>query len=199
MPEHEKVYTICENMCLEESLTKEQINEQILKDSGVPKDGIIYFDGDEIPEGYEEVQIPTPSGEVANAITVGISSDFVISGTAEETIPISVVRTQKGNNLELKNNSIVIGDNIEFIKVSANVMINNYQTDDLRRISVKKNTSAMARTITYVSQKFTPLIITPYIIPVTKGDVITFTSNNNGASTTIYNAQRDTYFTVEAI
>lgn len=52
---HEKVYAFCENLCKEESLTKTQIIEEILKDSGVPAGGIIDFEGNTIPEGFEEI------------------------------------------------------------------------------------------------------------------------------------------------
>lgn len=52
---HEKTYVVCENMCMEESLTKEQIEDCIEKNSGVPAGGIIDFDGNTIPEGFEEI------------------------------------------------------------------------------------------------------------------------------------------------
>lgn len=60
MEGHEKVYTICDNMCLEESLTKEQIEDTVdtqVRSYGVPTNGVLRFDGTEaqIPGGYEKV------------------------------------------------------------------------------------------------------------------------------------------------
>lgn len=61
MEGHEKVYTICDNMCLEESLTKVQIEEVVetevdtkVRGYGVPVGSIMNYDGTTPPAGYEE-------------------------------------------------------------------------------------------------------------------------------------------------
>lgn len=61
MEGHEKVYTICDNMCLEESLTKVQIEEVVetevdtkVRGYGVPVGSIMNYDGTTPPAGFEE-------------------------------------------------------------------------------------------------------------------------------------------------
>lgn len=56
---HEKVYVLCEDFCKEEAMTKSEVNTKIEDEvgaHGVPTNGIMNFDGDTIPGGYEEVE-----------------------------------------------------------------------------------------------------------------------------------------------
>lgn len=71
MEGHEKVYTICDNMCLEESLTKEQIEDTVdtqVRSYGVPTNSVLRFDGTEaqIPGGYEKVTDLDDLGTIVN-------------------------------------------------------------------------------------------------------------------------------------
>ena len=71
MEGREKVYTICDNMCLEESLTKEQIEDTVdeqVRSYGVPTNGVLRFDGTEaqIPGGYEKVTDLDDLGTIVN-------------------------------------------------------------------------------------------------------------------------------------
>lgn len=54
---HEKVYVICEDFCKEESLPKNEILDTIdskVKGYAVPINSIFNYDGNSIPDGYEE-------------------------------------------------------------------------------------------------------------------------------------------------
>ena len=56
---HEKVYVLCEDFCKEEAMTKSEVNTKIEEEvgsHGVPTNGIMNFDGDTVPGGYEEVE-----------------------------------------------------------------------------------------------------------------------------------------------
>ena len=55
---HEKVYVVDEDLNKRESLDKEQIEANVdlqVRGYGLPIDSVIGFDGDEIPDGFEEV------------------------------------------------------------------------------------------------------------------------------------------------
>lgn len=91
---HEKVYVLCEDFCKEESLTKNAIKDIILKNSGVPANGILAFNGEaaDIPDGF--VQIPDIFGsEVVNTMT-GNETDKAPSVNASKNYIANAIKQE---------------------------------------------------------------------------------------------------------
>ena len=89
--EHDKVYTICENMCLEESLTKPQIEETVdtqVRGYGVPVNSVMGFDGNvsDMPAGFELSDEPigggNPIGTVLEYAGVTAPSGYLLCNGA---------------------------------------------------------------------------------------------------------------------
>lgn len=131
-------------------------------------------------------------------ITIGLSEAQSFS-TTEEKINLNKVINFIGTGLALSNKEITIGSGINNILISGQGICNTFTTDGLRRIIVKKNNVQIARAMSYYTQNFENTIsITPILISVEEGDVISFSMLNQG-NTTLYGANTDTYFTIEVI
>jgi hypothetical protein len=136
-----------------------------------------------------------------NAATFGITSNQSFTGTSEHQIVLNKTITQAGTELSLSNGSVVIGNGINYIKISGQGICNTYTTNGLRRIIVRdKNSNIIARSMAYYDQDFnTNITISPVIYPVSSGDTITFSMTNAGATTLYNSGAMDTYFTIEAL
>ena len=136
-----------------------------------------------------------------NVIEVCLSANQNIPASTETKISIDTIINQVGNKLifDTTNNQITIGDGVDYILISGQGIFNSYTTDGLRRIYAKKNNTSVVRSMQYYTQNFDgTIILTPTLVSVSEGDIISFYSNNAGVSS-LYSTQSDTHFTIQAI
>ena len=135
-----------------------------------------------------------------NAITV--YKNGMQSMTASGEIQFDTINTRLGTQLSLENNKIIIGDDIDKIKVSAQLWY-YVKTGTRQWFSIRKNGATIIQTIN-VSANYTTAQLMPLIVPVFKGDVISLElvnfsdgeiNINNGASQ--FYAQ--TFLTIEEV
>lgn len=130
-------------------------------------------------------------------ITVGVESAY--SSPASNTIvSFNKVISIKGDLLTLTNSKIKIGSNINYIKVSASIGIANTSVNQVPILRLCKNDEVLnvfgLTTPTNSSNAW--LTVTPFLIPVTEGDLIDLKIHGNSGNITVRNTS---YMTIESI
>lgn len=136
----------------------------------------------------------------ADAITIRLSTSQEITGTTDTKISFDTVVNQAGTNLTLDttNNQVKIGKGISYVVVSVQLTFNSITNSAIRRVSIYKNSSTVARGMGVLGANFSSINCVSFLIPVEENDTISFYSRNDSAST-IYASQYDTYATITAI
>ena len=137
---------------------------------------------------------------VTNSISLGLASDHTIASTSEEKLTMSTQLRKLGSDLTVNEGTVVIGDNINTIKVSAIVNMVNATANDRVMLVIKKNSSTYVRNDSLYVGSPASITIPDIIIPVTKNDVITLMIRNQtqGAGKVLSNSY-NTILNVESI
>lgn len=143
-----------------------------------------------------------------SAITLVLGSDYDItinSSWEEKRVPLNVVETNIGSCFSLNNNSVLVGDNVNAVRISGNLdmwqgpntiaecilKLNVYHNNTItkgKEINSSKNGSLVA------------LSLTPFIAQVQKGDKIEMVATIGIAGTIkLMGRNKNTYLTVEKI
>ena len=133
-------------------------------------------------------------------IFTAIAKSKTLSTTSYELIPIEE-SVSVGDKLTLNstNNSIVIGDGVSKVLVSANILFSTGGTSSTRRgIAIYKNGSQIMYNSSKGDTTYTGASITPYLLSVQKNDYIQIYGINQGASGSVVSTV-NTFLTVEVI
>lgn len=131
-----------------------------------------------------------------NIITVGLSTHS--SGvTTGSTIPFNVVKSQKGTELTLYNNQIVVGD-VSKIKISGNLGVRYNATNNKSYgFTIKKNSTTIMQSQTHKAiTEPVSCSMAPVVVDVSFEDVIYMTANFTASADV---SELFTFMTVEVI
>ena len=143
-----------------------------------------------------------------SAITLVLGSDYdmtISSSWEEKRVSLNVVETNIGSCFSLNNNSVLVGDNVNAVRISGN--LDMWQGPDtiaecILKLNVYHN-NAITKTKEINSSKNGPLValsLTPFIAQVQKGDKIEMTATIGIAGTIkLMGRNKNTYLTVEKI
>ena len=143
------------------------------------------------------------------AMTIGLSANSVLGAVNTYTkVPFDKAVLSTNSRLTLSSNSIRIGSNIQYIKVSGQILVSPGSTAGLRHVRIQKvsggTTSSIAWNTLYMAASQHELhTLTPMIVSVKEGDLIqvVFYTGNSSDSISSGNASNgwQTYLTVEEL
>lgn len=143
---------------------------------------------------YEDLN-PAPS-----IMTIRVNETFTeTSGGAYNTIPM-ILHNSNGNRLSYTNNSIVIGSNVNKILVNGSMILTANTTGN-KHLRIYKNNTPIGWVLsraTVTGQEFS-LSISPILIDVVEGDVITLKSYISTNDKITGGTYIPTYLTVQEI
>lgn len=143
-----------------------------------------------------------------SAITLVLSSDYDItinSSWEEKRVSLNVVETNIGSCFSLNNNLVLVGDNVNAVRISGN--LDMWQGPDtiaecILKLNVYHN-NAITKAKEINSSKNGSLValsLTPFIAQVQKGDKIEMIATIGIAGTIkLMGRNKNTYLTVEKI
>lgn len=143
-----------------------------------------------------------------SAITLVLGSDYDITTSSsweEKRVSLNVVETNIGSCFSLNNNSVLVGDNVNAVRISGN--LDMWQGPDtiaecILKLNVYHN-NAITKTKEINSSKNGSLValsLTPFIAQVQKGDKIEMIATIGIAGTIkLMGRNKNTYLTVEKI
>lgn len=134
-----------------------------------------------------------------NAIVAYITNDFTTTGVERERLPLNDYTAKVGNQLTISNNSIVIGENINYVLVSAQVYwYDPIEIDRRKTVTIMKNDQIVCVNILYVSAYYVHQTTSSTIVSVKQGDIITLNVGGSNGDL-VKNYQTGTFLTVVAI
>lgn len=143
------------------------------------------------------------------AMSINLSANTVLGAVNTYTkIPFNKVTLSTNSRLTLESNSIRIGANIQYVKVSGQVLVSPGSTSSLRHMRIQKvsggTTSSVAwNTIYITASHHTMFVFTPLIVSVKEGDLLNmvFYTGNESDSISSGSAANgwQTYLTVEEL
>ena len=143
-----------------------------------------------------------------SAITLVLGSDYDITTSSsweEKRVPLNVVETNIGSCFSLNNNSVLVGDNVNAVRISGN--LDMWQGPDtiaecILKLNVyRNNTITKGKEINSSKNgSLVGLSLTPFIVQVQKGDKIEMIATIGIAGTIkLMGRNKNTYLTVEKI
>lgn len=143
------------------------------------------------------------------AMTIALTANTVLGAVNTYTkIPFNKSVLSTSGRLTLSSNAIRIGSNIQYVKVSGQVLVSPGSTNGLRHVRIQKvsggSTSSVAWNTLYVTASQHKLqVLTPIIVSVKEGDLLqmvfyTGNANDSISSGTAANGWQ-TYLTVEEL
>lgn len=143
------------------------------------------------------------------AMTIALSANTVLGAVNTYTkIPFNKVVLSTNDRLTLSSNAIRIGANIQYVKVSGQILVSPGSTNGLRHARIQKvsggTTSSVAwNTLYFTASQHKLHTLTPIIVSVKEGDLLqavfyTGNANDSISSGTSANGWQ-TYLTVEEL
>lgn len=143
------------------------------------------------------------------AMTIGLTANTVLGAVNTYTkIPFNKAVLSTNGRLTLSSNAIRIGANIQYIKVSGQVLVSPGSTNGLRHVRIQKvsggsTTSIAWNTLYFTASQHKLHTLTPIIVSVKEGDLLqmvfyTGNANDSISSGTSANGYQ-TYLTVEEL
>ena len=161
--------SISDTLNVEDKITNAPSINLVQMMAGVPEEGVIEFDGDEIPEGYEEVE----QKSIATFRTGNNHVDYTIT-TAYKFVQIKLENQSIniGNAFTLNSDGSFTVNKDCVVKMSCNIMINNILSP-IMSIRRKANETSVGET--YFNRNsaayWNSLVITPTVLSVKAGEV----------------------------
>lgn len=152
--------------------------------TGIPQEGVIQFDGDEIPEGYEEVENPNQrhimNAFLYNSTTIKVSSQY-------GKVPLDDYNSVGEGKLifDTSNNGIKIGSGVSKIKIDALLNTKQRGTNTINGVYIRKNgvDSGLAFNTSYGTGDYVQVVISGRIMDVVEGDLIQLYVRTVGSTT----------------
>ena len=146
---------------------------------------------------------------VENAVSEAVQSNIITANLAEET-PLSTTSSTKvplvatvnvGDKLSITDGGIVIGTGVKNIKVYANARFDTTAEGNILTLYIKNNGTNYMYANAIAKGNRESLSLTPRVINVNDGDVITLEAQNGSSteSRLAYANRLATYVTVEVI
>lgn len=143
------------------------------------------------------------------AMTIALSANTVLGAVNTYTkIPFNKSVLSTSGRLTLSSNAIRIGSNIQYVKVSGQVLVSPGSTNGLRHVRIQKVSGSSTTSISWNTLYFTASqhklhTLTPIIVSVKEGDLLqavfyTGNANDSISSGTATNGWQ-TYLTVEEL
>ena len=143
------------------------------------------------------------------AMTIALTANTVLGAVNTYTkIPFNKAVLSTSDRLTLSSNAIRIGANIQYIKVSGQVLVSPGSTNGLRHVRIQKvsggsTTSVAWNTLYFTASQHNLHTLTPIIVSVKEGDLLqmvfyTGNSSDSISSGTAANGWQ-TYLTVEEL
>ena len=143
------------------------------------------------------------------AMTVALNANTVLGAVNTYTkIPFEKNVLSTNSRLTLSSNAIRIGSDIQYIKVSGQVLVSPSDTDGLRHVRIQKvsgstTTSISWNTLYFTASRHNLHTLTPIVVSVKEGDLLqmvfyTGNANDSISSGTAANGYQ-TYLTVEEL
>lgn len=145
----------------------------------VPMDAIIDYDGDIVPEGYELVE-NVPNDDKLEFICVTASQNRTLGKQSPVVIPYDTITSDHSNGkLKLENESIVIGEGVKCVRVTAQVGVQSSSTGyDMKSLGLYKNNVEVCIVVDmcYNAQYSVATPCMSRIVDVEPGDTLTLKS-----------------------
>lgn len=142
-------------------------------------------------------------------MTVALSANSVLGAVNTYTkIPFDKNVLSTDGRLTLSSNAIRIGENIQHIKVSGQVLVSPASTDGLRHVRIQKvsgstTTSVAWNTLYFTASRHNLHALTPIVVSVKEGDLLQMVFYTGNASDSISSGTAtngyQTYLTVEEL
>ena len=142
-------------------------------------------------------------------MTISLSATTTIGATnTYSKIPFDNVVLNTSDRLTMQSNSIRIGSNIQYVKVSGQALVGCGNTDGLRHVRIRKDSSGTITNVSWISvygfaSRQTIYPLNSVIVPVQEGDLLqmVFYTGNSADSNSAGSSANgwQTYLTVEEL
>lgn len=133
-----------------------------------------------------------------NIVSAGLSSNHTLTSAGEFIVPLDKQMFKLGDKLTLQNNKIVVGENINAIKIFAQINFSNTKSGAIN-ITIRKNGTIIAEVLNYNPNSANNIsVYAEAVIEVAKNDYIEL-GGYQYADTVLLSAKGRTHITVENI
>ena len=147
---------------------------------------------------------------IREAMTISLSANTVLGVTNSYTkVPLDkTAMSTLGGRLTMEDNSIKIGSNIQYVKVSGQLLLKCGSTAGNRHVRIQKITNGATGSIAWscvygAAASNTPYLLTPIIVKVSEGDLLRMVFYTSDAADSIASGSSangwQTYLTVEEL
>ena len=138
--------------------------------------------------------------KAAIVVTMSSNQTAVNSSGAEVLLNFNTITAQVGDGFTFNSSrhEITVGPGISYVEVSGSLLCSNISGTGLRRLIIKVNNTVVARGAVQYDISFQGHIeVSPRIVPVEEGDVITACITMQGTNAVAYASNIDTYINIK--
>lgn len=133
-----------------------------------------------------------------NIVSAGLINNYTLTSAGEFIVPLDKQMLKLGDKLTLQNNRIVVGENINAVKIFAQINFSNTKSGAMN-IAIKKNGTTIAEVLNYNSNSANNIsLYVEAVMEVTESDYIEL-AGYQYEGTILMSINGRTHITVEAI
>lgn len=201
----------------------QRVKEKISKVSGLPLNSIISFEGteDEVPEGFEVVEVPDdgnesdgiltgsiieweedeiPEGyeevEGKSFITTGLSANYTATSTNQIILPMKNVFSKYGKAFTVQSDGTILMNKDMYIKIHAQIFFSAANAGSKSLILRLNSDTEISYSVNENVAQYSIIPTHTGILSVKKGDVVKLTAYLY-ANEVINSMQKNTFMTIE--